>query len=337
MSEPAAPVPVSDPGATAERIATSGRTAGGTAFTVHEPVPGPVGDDSNPGGPDAEGSPAATVAGVVSAGDSASGRVARAEPVTVLIHGLGLGQEMWASSLPFFADRRVVTYDLLGHGASDAVTSADCPVTLTDLAAQVVEVLDVVGAATAHLVGFSIGGMINRRVVLDSPERVASIAVLNSPHDRGSEAQAAVEARAAAVRDGDPLSTLDAAIQRWFTPDFIEGRPDVIEQVTAWRHGVDHGSYADAAWVLANGVVELTDPSLTFDVPSMVMTSGNDTGSTPAMAGAIAAQLGDCPLGVVPDRQHLGILEDPAAFCVPVVAFLDDIDHTAPFDRNESS
>ena len=279
----------------------SGRTPGGTAYSVHGPPPEP---------------------GI---------------PVVVLIHGLGLGQEMWATSLPFFADRTTVTYDLLGHGASAAVAEADRPMTLADLGRQVVDVLDSVGVATAHLVGFSIGGMINRRVFLDAPERVASIAVLNSPHDRGVEAQAAVEKRAAAVRDGDPLSTLDAAIRRWFTPGFIEARPEVIDDVTRWRHGVDHGSYADAAWVLANGVIELTDPSLAFAVPAMVMTSGDDTGSTPAMAELIAHQLDDCSCTIVPDRQHLGILEDPAAFCLPVVEFLDGRTAEAATKRNEFS
>ncbi len=244
----------------------------------------------------------------------------------MLIHGLGLSSDMWDTALPFFVDRPTVTYDLLGHGGSSPVDPARRPVTLADLASQVVEVLDAVGADTGHLVGFSIGGMINRRVVLDAPGRVASIAVLNSPHDRGPDAQALVEDRAAAVRDGDPLSTLDAAIRRWFTADFIDDRPDVIDLVTHWRHGVDHGSYADAAWVLANGVVELTEPSLHFDVPAMVMTSANDSGSTPAMAEAIAGQLDDCPCTIVPDRQHLGILEDPAAFCRPVVAFLRALD-----------
>lgn len=255
----------------------------------------------------------------------------------VLIHGLGLAQDLWDTSLGFFADRHTITYDLVGHGESASVTRGDAPLTLADLAAQVVAVLDEVGAERAHLVGFSIGGMINRRVVLDAPDRVASIAVLNSPHDRGPEAQVAVEERAAAVRTGDPLATLDAAIRRWFTPGFIEARPDVIGDVTRWRHGVDPLGYADAAWILANGVVELTDPSLRFDVPSFVMTSANDTGSTPAMAAAIARQLDDCDCVIVPDRQHLGLLEDPAAFCGPVIDFLDSLDAGRTSDSEDHS
>ena len=53
-----------------------------------------------------------------------------------------------------------------------------------------------------------------------------------------------------------------------------------------------------------------------------MLTGENDTGSTPAMAHAIAAQSGAEAAHIVPDYQHLGLLEDPSAFTEPVIDFL---------------
>ena len=119
-------------------------------------------------------------------------------PVMVLIHGLGLCRRLWDDHLPAFAARyRVVRYDLYGHG--DSAPPPQAP-SLAVYAGQLASLLDHLGVASAVIVGFSIGGMINRRFAMDYPDRAAALVILKSPHDRGSAAQAAVEARAAAVR-----------------------------------------------------------------------------------------------------------------------------------------
>ena len=91
--------------------------------------------------------------------------------------------------------------------------------------------------------------------------------------------------------------------------------------MTAWREQVDDESYAQAAWVLAHGVRELTSAPSTPH-PAFVLTGENDTGSTPSMAHAIATQTGAEAAHIVPGYQHLGLLEDPSAFTEPVIDFL---------------
>ena len=105
-------------------------------------------------------------------------------PIVVLIHGLGLCRHMWRDHIADFAtDYQVVSYDLLGHGDSAA------PTTLTDLSLysrQLGGLLDHLQIDKAAVVGFSIGGMINRRFAIDYADRLSALAILNSPHDRGA-------------------------------------------------------------------------------------------------------------------------------------------------------
>ena len=241
-------------------------------------------------------------------------------PVVVLIHGLGLCHEIWTPYINYFTkDYRVISYDLYGHGKSMTPGSS---VSLSKYATQISNMLDELGIETASIVGFSIGGMINRRFALDYREKLHCQVILNSPHDRGDEAQLAVEERAKMVREQGALATMDAALQRWFTPEFRISDPVTVQRVVDWRQLVDGESYAQAAWVLANGVRELIQPDPPVKARTLVMTCENDTGSTPAMAKAIADEIEGAELQIIPHLQHLGLMEDINVFAEPILEFL---------------
>ncbi|NNK78082.1 MAG: alpha/beta fold hydrolase, partial [Litoreibacter sp.] len=244
-------------------------------------------------------------------------------PVIVLIHGLGLSRHMWRDHLPALTrSHTVLSYDLYGHGDSAPPSGV---ASLGVYATQIRILMDHLGIGRAAVVGFSIGGMINRRFALDHPERLAALAILNSPHDRGDEGQKLVEERAAKVREKGAFSTFDEALARWFTPAFRENAPDVMALVRDWRGQVDPESYAQAAWVLANGVRELIRPDPPITAPTLVMTCENDSGSTPAMSHAIASETDGAQTIIVPRLQHLGLMEDPDAFTTPI---LDSLERT---------
>jgi len=241
-------------------------------------------------------------------------------PLVVLIHGLGLSRRLWDDPLAAYAGFRVLTYDLYGHG--DSAPPAD-DLSLTVFSDQLAGVMDHIGAARAHVVGFSIGGMINRRFALDHPGRLNRLVILNSPHNRGDDGQKAVEDRAKSVRDQGAFSTFDAALARWFTPDFLTNGHGA-DLVRHWRGQTDAESYAQAAWVLAHGVRELIHPTPVIKVPTLVMTCENDSGSTPQMSRDIAAEIPGSICQIIPRYQHLGLMEDPVSFTTPITQFLKD-------------
>jgi pimeloyl-ACP methyl ester carboxylesterase len=239
-------------------------------------------------------------------------------PPVVLIHGLGLSRRLWDAHLPAFAGCRVLTYDLYGHGQS---APAPNEISLTVHSHQLAALMDHIGMVRAHIVGFSIGGMINRRFALDYPDKVASLVILNSPHNRGDVAQRAVETRAKSVRDQGAFANFDAALQRWFTPAYL-ATGDGPAKVRDWRGQVDADSYAQTAWVLANGVRELIDPDPAIATPTLVMTCEHDSGSTPQMSRDIAAEITGSETVIIPHLQHLGLMEDPNAFTAPILDFI---------------
>ncbi len=242
-------------------------------------------------------------------------------PVIVLIHGLGLHRGMWAPYVERLTQTyRVLSYDFYGHGQSGKPPATP---SLTVYSEQLRMLMDEVAVKRAHIIGFSLGGMINRRFAMDHPDRALSLTIIASPHERGAEAQALVEERAKNSAAG-PGATLDAAIERWFTPEFRAARPDYIDWT---RNGVlanDHQTYAECRWVLANGVVELIRPEPPITHPTLVMTAEHDSGSTPAMSHAIASEIAGAETIIIPGLQHMGLVEDVDAFAALIEKFLKE-------------
>ena len=183
--------------------------------------------------------------------------------------------------------------------------------------------MDHLNFAEAGIVGFSIGGMINRRFAMEYPDRVSALAILNSPHNRGEEAQKRVEERALKVREQGGMATLDEALKRWFTPEYLKSGKIGASLLRDWRSLVHPESYAQAAWVLANGVRELIAPDPAIKKPSLVLTCEHDSGSTPAMCHDIAAEIEGSETIIIPALQHLGLMEEPDAFTNPLLDFLE--------------
>ena len=243
--------------------------------------------------------------------------------VVVLIHGLGLNRHVWDKISSRLAQRyRVLNYDLYGHGES---SPPPVKPSLTMFSEQLLELLDELAIDRCSIIGFSLGGMINRRFAMDHPDRLRALAILNSPHEREPEAQELVEQRALDSAAGGPGATLDATIERWFTGAFIAANPDFIATVRGWVLANDPESYALCRQVLAFGVIELIRPEPPISHPTLVMTCENDSGSTPAMSQSICSEIEAAQVIVVPGLQHMGLCENPSFFINALTEFLESL------------
>ena len=238
----------------------------------------------------------------------------------ILIHGIGLNRRIWRDYEPALAKRyRVLSYDLYGHGESARPKE---PLSLSAFAGQLRLLMDELAIHRCAVIGFSMGGMINRRFTLDHPERVSALVILNSPHERSPEAQKLVEDRVTKTAAGGPEATLQASLERWFTPGFLAGQTETIDTVTAWILNNDPVTFTQSRQVLATGVTELIRPRPPISHPTLVMTCQYDSGSTPEMADAIAREIANAESIVIPELQHLGMLEQPQQFLPHIEAFL---------------
>jgi (E)-2-((N-methylformamido)methylene)succinate hydrolase len=244
-------------------------------------------------------------------------------PVVVLVHGMGLSRAIWKWLIPVLAARfRVVTFDLAGHGESAAPKGQ--PV-LRDLSRQLADLLDHLGVAHAAIVGFSLGGMVARRLTQDDPARVRALVILHSPHRRTPEAQAAIEARVKQARGAGPGATVEAALVRWYSEAALTNRQDLMDQTRAWVLANDPKVYPGLYPILADGVEEIVAPRPPISCPTLVLTADEDFGNGPEMSAAIAAEIKGARLIILQGLRHMALVENPDAVNRPVMEFLTEV------------
>lgn len=101
-------------------------------------------------------------------------------PSVVLSSGLGGSANYWKPQTQALVDAgwRVVVYDQRGTGRSPEILKRGY--TIADMAADVVEIMDISDTQQCHLVGHALGGLVGLQLALDTPERVASLTLINS-------------------------------------------------------------------------------------------------------------------------------------------------------------
>ena len=106
-----------------------------------------------------------------------------AHPPIVLIGGAAASMDWWDDA---FCERLaeglryVVRYDLRDTGQSTSYPVGSPGYGVSDLARDVIGLLDHLRLPTAHLVGISMGGGIAQRLAVDHPDRVASLTLIST-------------------------------------------------------------------------------------------------------------------------------------------------------------
>lgn len=236
----------------------------------------------------------------------------------VLLHGVGLDHRMWHRCIPHLSGRyRLIAPDLPGHGDAGRVEPG---VSLTDLADRVADQVP----AGAHLVGFSLGALIAQQLALSEPARISSLTLVSSVANRSGEQATAVTGRLrAAEQDFDAAAR--AAVDRWMPPAWQASDPDLAQDLAATLRKTDRSSYLACYRVFATADAELWPQLPRITTPTLCITGGDDTGSTPAMTRSLATALPHARAAVVPEARHLLPLQAPQALATEILAHTEEV------------
>ncbi len=226
----------------------------------------------------------------------------------VFVHGVGLDHTMWLPVMAVLSRRRTIAYDMIGHGRASKPAG---PYTLDTFVEQLAAVVDALGC-DIDLVGFSMGALVAQGLALsDTSPRIRRMVLLNGVHDRSPDERRAILDRVAEVRTHGSAITIEATIERWFTPSFAAARPDLIAAVRQRLRDNDERAYADAYEVFATADAELAGRVGAIVAPTLVVTGRGDKRSTPAMAEALATALPNGRSTILSRLRHMTPLQAP--------------------------
>ena len=225
----------------------------------------------------------------------------------VFVHAVGLDLTMWGAQLEALrANHDVIAFDLPGHGLSDDLTGE---ATFTKFAAAVAQVIEAAGAGPAHVVGISFGGMVAQVAALEYPALVRSLSLIGTACTFAEPGRAALRDRARFVGEKGMRALAPLSLARWFTPEFSQHRPDVLDGITKILYRQEATFHA-ALWALI-ATLDTQAGLQAAALPAQIIVGAEDTSTPLTAAHTLAAALQTTAVHVVPGSAHLTNLEAP--------------------------
>lgn len=228
-------------------------------------------------------------------------------PVIVFSNSLGTTGVMWDAQADALSDRfQVLRYDTRGHGGTPA---PDGPYTVGELGGDVVALLDRLGLERVSFCGLSIGGMTGMWLGVHAPERIDRLVICCTGMQLPT-AEMWTE-RASQVRAEGLGSLIDATMERWFTPDFPERKPEVVERIREIFLTTDPEGYAGCCEALAE--FDMRGQLDAITAPTLVIGGEDDPVGTPERVAAIGEEIEGSRVVILPNARHLAAVEQADA------------------------
>ena len=239
-------------------------------------------------------------------------------PVVMLSHSLASSMVMWNPQLESLeAHFQVLRYDMRGHGDSDAPDGA---YTLELLAEDAVALLDALDIETVHFVGLSIGGMIGQGLALNHADRLKSLTLCDTSAIMPDEAQPILLERIAVARENGMADQVDGTLERWFTPQYLQENPPVVEMIRQQIAATPLAGYLGCSEAL--GGLNYLEQLPGIKLATLIMVGEEDPGTPVAASEAIHERIAGSQLVILPSARHLSNIEQADAFNQSLMGFL---------------
>jgi pimeloyl-ACP methyl ester carboxylesterase len=251
-------------------------------------------------------------------------------PGLLLVHGFGGAKEDFADHVPALArDHTVVVFDHRGHGASDKPADR-AAYSLDRMATDVLEVADACALDTFRVLGHSMGGMVARRLVLRTPERVEAFVMMDStagPIPGFDPELMEIGADVAFTQGKAALKELLDMAPVLETPAYLRA----LDELPGYREFVER-KWDDLSEIMWGAMVlemarqpdDLPALAAAVRVPTLVLVGEQDE-ALRAPADAMAATIGGAELVVIADAGHSPQIENPGAWIDALTRFLASV------------
>lgn len=228
-------------------------------------------------------------------------------PRLALIHSLALDRSVWDGVVRRLErDVELVTYDCRGHGESPRAAG---PYTAQLFAHDLSAIFDSIGWDTAAVAGCSMGGNVAQAFAAAYPHRTTSLGLIDTTSWYGADASVKFKERADTARARGMRGMIDFQLTRWFSDEFCQSHPDVLQRTTDIFVANDLNCYAASCELL--GAADTRLHVRAFTMPVAIVVGEEDYATPVAMAKELHAAIPQSTLTILPKARHLTPIECP--------------------------
>jgi YbgC/YbaW family acyl-CoA thioester hydrolase len=241
-------------------------------------------------------------------------------PAVLFIHGYPFDHTIWTHQVAALEGWCRIAPDLRGMGRSDA---PDLGYSMETYAADLVELLDLLGARDAVLVGLSMGGYIAFEFLRRWPERARALVLLDTRADPDTpEARVARDASAATAREQGAAVIAETMLPRVLGGSTLGGAPATVERVRTMMAATPVAGIVGALGAMRDRQDSTSLLPTLAGLPTLVLVGDEDEMTPPAQAKAMAEAIPGASLVVVRSAGHLPPLERPVETTDAIMGFL---------------
>ena len=238
-------------------------------------------------------------------------------PNLILIGGLGFGRWGWFKQVPALSRHfRTITFDVRGE--------RDLKRGVSDLAADVVALLDHLNVRKTHVLGTSLGGFVAQELALERPDLVQRLVLVCTSYGRGGPQSMSPWALSDMI--GWPSLSIERAVRRGLqtaTSDAYRAEnPEEFEQIVRWRLADSPSLSAYYEQARAGARFDVSGEVGSITSPTLVIHGAEDRYVPVANAAALAEAIPGAKLRVLDNAGHLVFIERFADVNREVVTFL---------------
>jgi pimeloyl-ACP methyl ester carboxylesterase len=247
----------------------------------------------------------------------------------LMIMGLGGRATDWGTEVPAtVAERyRVVRFDNRGVGFSPDVPGG---YTLNDMARDATAVLDAVGAERAHIVGYSMGGMISQLVALDHAERVNRLVLVSTHFGGGTvvpptpEATRLFDPAEFFGRKRDAVSMMRFTLDTLAAPGLADRTPEALNLMVANVRAAPTSPTGFMGQIQAIMGSDRADRIRAIDKPTLIIHGTVDPLIPFENGKMLHERIPGSRLAVLEGIGHMPMLECPAKLAELLLGFLGE-------------
>jgi 3-oxoadipate enol-lactonase len=162
--------------------------------------------------------------------------------------------------------------------------------------------------------------MIGQFLALEHPELLQSLTLCDTTSRVPTEAKSTWDERVQTAQNQGMEPLVEPTLERWFTPQFRQQHPEVIDKVKAMIRSTPVAGYAGCCQAIA--ALNFTDRLKNINVPTLIIVGEDDQGTPVAASRTIHEQIKGSEFVILKSAAHLANLEQPQAFNGAITSFL---------------